>query len=213
MGCLLWILACHFLVMWPQTTPYAFTCLTLKWSYEYPSFSVVVQLICGSNMIICQLPTPENRAWHLLSACEITMYLHVCMLSHVWLFVTPWTGACQTPLSMGFSGQESWSGLLCLPPRDLPDPGIEPVSPVALELQADSLLLSHGGSPVCIWACIWLYSRASTYQRGIRIWFLYHFNSVGWHFILYPFFCARHSTAAAAAKWGAIAFSGHSTGQ
>ena len=151
-------------------------------------------------MIICQLPTPESHAWHLLSACEITMYLHVCMLSHVWLFVTPWTEACQTPLSMGFSGQEDWSGLLCLPPQDLSDPGIEPVSPVALELQADSLLLSHWGSPVCIWACIWLYSRASTYQHGIRIWFLYHFISVGWNFILYPFFCARHSTVAAAAK-------------
>ena len=32
-------------------------------------------------------------------------------LSCVWLFVTPWTGACQTPLSMEFSRQEYWSGL------------------------------------------------------------------------------------------------------
>ena len=31
-------------------------------------------------------------------------------------------------LSMGFSRQEYWSGLLCPPPGDLPDPGIEPVS-------------------------------------------------------------------------------------
>ena len=38
------------------------------------------------------------------------------------------------------------SGLSCLPPGDLPDPGIEPVSPVALPLHADSLLLSHQGS-------------------------------------------------------------------
>ena len=29
---------------------------------------------------------------------------------------------------MGFSGKEYWSGLPCPPPRDLPDPGIEPVS-------------------------------------------------------------------------------------
>ena len=34
----------------------------------------------------------------------------------------------QAPLSMGFSRQEYWSGLLCLPPRDLPGPGIEPAS-------------------------------------------------------------------------------------
>ena len=32
------------------------------------------------------------------------------------------------PLSMGFSRQESWSGLLCPPPGDLPDPGIKPAS-------------------------------------------------------------------------------------
>ena len=30
---------------------------------------------------------------------------------------TPWTGACQTPLSMGFSRQEYWSGLLFPSPR------------------------------------------------------------------------------------------------
>ena len=48
--------------------------------------------------------------------------------SHVWLFVTLWTVACQAPLSMGFSRQEYWSGLPCPPPEDLPDPGIEPSS-------------------------------------------------------------------------------------
>ena len=66
--------------------------------------------------------------------------------SHVRLFATPWTVACQAPLSMGFSRQECWGGLPCPPPGDLPDPGIEPVSPVAPALQADSLLLSHRGS-------------------------------------------------------------------
>ena len=30
-------------------------------------------------------------------------------LSHAWLFVTPWTAACPTPLAMGFSRQECWS--------------------------------------------------------------------------------------------------------
>ena len=44
-------------------------------------------------------------------------------------FVTPWTVACQAPLSMGFSRQEYWSGLLFPPPEDLRDPGIEPESP------------------------------------------------------------------------------------
>ena len=58
-------------------------------------------------------------------------------LSCVWLFVTPWTVAYQVPLSMGFSSQEYWSGLLFPSPEDLPDPGIEPRSPA---LQADALL-------------------------------------------------------------------------
>ena len=48
--------------------------------------------------------------------------------SHVRLFATPWTVACQAPLSMGFSSQEHWSGLSCSSPGDLPDPGVEPVS-------------------------------------------------------------------------------------
>ena len=42
---------------------------------------------------------------------------------------TPWTVACQAPLSMGFSRQEYWSGLPFLSPGDLPDPGIKPGSP------------------------------------------------------------------------------------
>ena len=37
--------------------------------------------------------------------------------SHVQLFATPWTVACQASLSMGFSRQEHWSGLPCPPPR------------------------------------------------------------------------------------------------
>ena len=43
-------------------------------------------------------------------------------------FVIPWTVARQAPLSMGFSRQEYWSGVPCLPPGDLSNPGIEPIS-------------------------------------------------------------------------------------
>ena len=46
------------------------------------------------------------------------------LLSHVRLFVTPWTLAYQAPPSMGFSRQEYWSGLPFPSPGDLPDPGI-----------------------------------------------------------------------------------------
>ena len=40
----------------------------------------------------------------------------------------PYTVACQTPLSMGFSRQEYWSGLPFPTPGDLLDPGIESLS-------------------------------------------------------------------------------------
>ena len=58
-------------------------------------------------------------------------------LSHVRLFLTPQTVACQVLLSMEFSRQEYWSGLPFSSPRDLYNPGIELGSPA---LQADSLL-------------------------------------------------------------------------
>ena len=59
--------------------------------------------------------------------------------------VTPWTVACQAPLSMGFSRQGYWSGLPFPPSGDLPSLGIEPRSPA---LQADSLPTELGGKPL-----------------------------------------------------------------
>ena len=57
---------------------------------------------------------------------------------------SPWTIACQAPLSMEFSRHEYWSGLPCSPPEDLPSPGIKPRFP---PLQADSLLSGPPGKP------------------------------------------------------------------
>ena len=81
-----------------------------------------------------------------------------CMLhhvSHVQLPMTLWAVTLQASLSLGFSGQEYWSGLPCPPPGDLPDPGIEPASPVSPVLQADSLLLSHWGSTKKVTLLAW----------------------------------------------------------
>ena len=86
--------------------------------------------------------------------------------SHVWLFATPWTVALQGTLSMGFSGQECWSGLACPSPGDLPDQGINPGS---LALQVDSSLLSHHGSPeyiyLQIWYKFWTTTNVPTWRR------------------------------------------------
>ena len=77
------------------------------------------------------------------------MKVKVKSLSRLRLFVTPWTVAQQAPPSLGFSRQEYWSGLLFPSPGDLPDPGIEPRSPV---LQADALISEPPGKPflLCI---------------------------------------------------------------
>ena len=67
-------------------------------------------------------------------------------LSHVQLFVNPWTVAVQAPLSMEFSRQEYWSGLPFLSPRDLPDPGIKPGSPA---LACGFFTAEPPGKPMC----------------------------------------------------------------
>ena len=100
--------------------------------------------------------------------------MHVCVLSHfshVQLFATLWTVAHQAPLSMGFSWQEYWSGLVFHSPEDLSNPRIEPSSPVSPALQIP-YPLGHLGSPyihthvaylyahmhmfVCVYMFIWL---------------------------------------------------------
>ena len=75
-----------------------------------------------------------------------TLQLCFAVLSHsvVSNSVTSCTIACQAPLSMEFSRPEYWSGLPCLPPGDLPNPGIEPRSPA---LQADCLPSESAGKP------------------------------------------------------------------
>ena len=62
----------------------------------------------------------------------------VCVLSCVRLLVTPWTVACQAPLSVEFYRQEEyWRGLLFPPPGYLPDPGIKPLFPVSPALAGE----------------------------------------------------------------------------
>ena len=58
------------------------------------------------------------------------------LLSCVQFFVTPWAVARQAPPSMGFPRPQYWSGLPFLSLGDLPDPGIETLSP---GMQADPL--------------------------------------------------------------------------
>ena len=68
-------------------------------------------------------------------------------LSCVQLLVTPWAVACQAPLSVGFPRQEYWRGLLFPPPVSLPNPGIEPASPVSPALAGGASTIVPPGKP------------------------------------------------------------------
>ena len=69
---------------------------------------------------------PPDESWLQLMCVCVCVCVCVCIqfLSHVRLFVTPWTVAHQAPLSLAFSRQEYWNGLPCPPPGDLTDLGI-----------------------------------------------------------------------------------------
>ena len=83
---------------------------------DFSSHSLVEKIVCA--ILWCK------------HSFKIYLFIvHAQSLSHIWLFVTPWTAANQAPLSMGFSRQEHWSGLPFPPPEDLPHSGMEPASP------------------------------------------------------------------------------------
>ena len=85
--------------------------------------------------------TTETSAWRVVARylrklekfrIQSSLWVFVCMLSrfsHIRCFATLWTVPHQAPLSMGFSRQESWSGLPFPPPGDLLHPEIKTESP------------------------------------------------------------------------------------
>ena len=73
------------------------------------------------------------------------MCVYLCyLLSHVQLFATPQTVACQAPLSMKFPKQEYWTGQPFPSKGDLANLRIEARSPA---LHVDSLLSEPAGKP------------------------------------------------------------------
>ena len=104
---------------------------TSTWALVYP--------FCHSEILLNKALFGKNMFRHLLDICQFSfpgmsptvsfpLYSKCWVLScfsPVQLFATPWTTAHQALLSLGYSGQEYWSGLPYLPPGDLPNPGIE----------------------------------------------------------------------------------------
>ena len=75
----------------------------------------------------------------------------------------PWTVAHQAPLSMGFSRQEYWSGVLFPSPGNLPDPRTEPGSPA---MQSGSVPYEPPGKPV--WSFLVLFPEFKHRQEAVR---------------------------------------------
>ena len=79
---------------------------------------------------------------------QISGFVGQCCLLVVSSSVTPWTVALQTSLSMGFPRQEYWSGLVVTASsRDLPAPGIKPVSPASPALAGGFFITEPPGKP------------------------------------------------------------------
>ena len=76
-----------------------------------------------------------------------SVLLLVIVPSYIQLFVTPWSVACQAPLSMEFSGQEYWSGPPLPTPGDLPNPRIEAMFLVSSALAGGFFITEPPGTP------------------------------------------------------------------
>ena len=89
---------------------------------------------------------PDDRRPYRLQQDFGFYSLYACIrVQSVQLCVILWAITHQAPLSLKISKQEYWSGQPFPSPEDLPNPGMEPGSPV---LQADSLLSEPPGKPV-----------------------------------------------------------------
>ena len=91
------------------------------------SYAVLLAMFYLNCYVVNVIMHMSKRVCVCVCVCERT-HACVCAFSIVWLFATPWTIACQAPLSMEFSRLEYWCGLPFPSPGDLPDPGIELVS-------------------------------------------------------------------------------------
>ena len=93
-----------------------------------------------------------------------SMYVFVCVCLYIFIYI--WLVARQSPLSMGFSGQEYWSGLLCSPPGGLPNPGVEPKSLMSPTLAGRFFTTSttwEGYTCVCVYIYTYIHIYISFY--------------------------------------------------
>ena len=133
------------------------------------SFAVVPTHLAPEALpVLCRCSAPAC-AW---ASCQLLQGRHVCacwvtsvMSDSSWPYGS---AAHQAPISVGFSRQEYWGGLPCIPPGNLPYLGIEPVVPA---LQADTLPSEPPVKPCLGWwlsfTLFWTHSIPASYKQGL----------------------------------------------
>ena len=122
--------------------------MTTCFSICFNSTNILLLFICmdsPSSFLLSQRKFCFYVFWFSLLPLEKDCLLS--RFSYVQLFVTPWTVACQAPLSMAFSRQEYWSGLPCPPPGDLPNLKMNAGLLCFLHWLAGSLPVAPPGKP------------------------------------------------------------------
>ena len=122
-----WIIpACHYDLLVGRVANNAFSLTIIPPSFSTTNDCLRQPLSTAQSSPV--LPSPLLEARALLIGCLLVLLLFSLRVVSD-SFVTPWSVAHQAPLSMGFPRQEYWSGLSFPSLGDLPNPGIEPVSP------------------------------------------------------------------------------------
>ena len=104
---------------------------------QWKTYTHILELTRGNGSIPHHLEYSKARLMSLFQSLMVPFvfaHLYACVLccfSHVRLFETLCTVALQAPLSMGFSGQEYWSGFPFPTPGDLLDPDIQSMPPAS----------------------------------------------------------------------------------
>ena len=118
----------------PSPTPgvHSNSCPSSRWCHPAISSSVIPFCSCPQSLPASEsFPVSQLFTWgdQSIGVSALASVLPVNTQDCSPLEI-PWTVARQTPLSMGFPRQEHWSGLPFPSPEDLPNPGIEPTTPV-----------------------------------------------------------------------------------
>ena len=114
------------------------------WMIKFPDrvFLAISFVSFRTLIVLCHIPL----VYKISAGKSIHTFMggstYAWSLSCVWLFVVPWTVACQDSLPMKFSKQEYWKAVPFSTPRDLPNPGIKCMSLIFLVLAGSFFITS-----------------------------------------------------------------------